>query len=318
MTFDRLGCEENSILLCKNCHTQFDDSANPGFVFLPSDLQYFINFEKDDFETRSQILQEQGYLRRRTCPTAERYEQHLRDTQQLMGGVDLGGLYHIYILRRYFGKHGNKPWMPGRDPTGPKQWHGAPMAAIRRGISALGSMICQIPQQERNQLRELQDLYSHQPGGASPRVTLVNDEGPSTNVLATSNEAIDTNFGTSGSPLHPPQLLPATRQPPNTLSQTHGGEFRRCHDDSAVDVQSVQGNKNAEGHAYCADWSYKKSGDTRNVHQHSRRSTKRKRELMLEEVADHRWRWGPSSSSNDKAVLGMKIEDDSNVDEQSR
>ncbi|KKZ64670.1 hypothetical protein EMCG_01358 [[Emmonsia] crescens] len=39
----------NVIHLCPNCHVNFNHSSNPGFVFIPSDLGYFIRFEEDDY-----------------------------------------------------------------------------------------------------------------------------------------------------------------------------------------------------------------------------------------------------------------------------
>jgi len=311
MTFDRLGSEENSILLCKNCHTQFDDSSNPGFVFLPSDLQYFIDFEKADYKTREQILHEKGFARRRTCPTAEDYETHLRATQHLTGGVGFGGLYHVYILRRYFGKYGNQPWMPGRDPTGPKQWHGAPMAAIRRGLSALGGMVCQIPPHERHQLRELQDLYSLEPEPSSPEATAGTDKEPLGNQVATGDPAMDAQPGTTDNPVHPSQLEPATARAPNTAPQPHDDEVRRSQSDSAIDLASARGTQNPEGKRYGVGWSCKDVVASGNEYQQHRRSNKRKRDSVEEEYAGKgRWRWGPSSSSNDKLGYGRKTEHD--------
>jgi hypothetical protein len=38
----------NAIPLCPLCRTQFDLANDPGFVFFPSDLEFFINFELAD------------------------------------------------------------------------------------------------------------------------------------------------------------------------------------------------------------------------------------------------------------------------------
>lgn len=45
----------NSILLCKNCYTVFDD-PEPGFTLLPADLDYFVQFEEEDFKRRQAIV----------------------------------------------------------------------------------------------------------------------------------------------------------------------------------------------------------------------------------------------------------------------
>jgi len=36
---------DNAILLCANCHTEFDDSI-PGFIVLPTNLDFFIEYEE--------------------------------------------------------------------------------------------------------------------------------------------------------------------------------------------------------------------------------------------------------------------------------
>ena len=35
----------NGIALCAGCHRKFDNAVDPGFVFFPTDLQFFIDFE---------------------------------------------------------------------------------------------------------------------------------------------------------------------------------------------------------------------------------------------------------------------------------
>jgi hypothetical protein len=98
ITFAGLGDFENSISLCPNCHSEFDNTSLPGFVFFPHDLQYFIEFECSDYLRRERQA-EQGTLISRVCTNAQGYKMH-----QMRKAVDQdawGGLYQRYILRDY-------------------------------------------------------------------------------------------------------------------------------------------------------------------------------------------------------------------------
>jgi hypothetical protein len=39
---------QNAIALCSACHTNIDHVYNPSFFFLPTDLNYFLNYERQD------------------------------------------------------------------------------------------------------------------------------------------------------------------------------------------------------------------------------------------------------------------------------
>jgi hypothetical protein len=43
---------DNTMALCGACHAAFNDSVNPSFVFVPLDLEFFIFYEKYNFEHR--------------------------------------------------------------------------------------------------------------------------------------------------------------------------------------------------------------------------------------------------------------------------
>jgi hypothetical protein len=38
----------NAIPVCPTCHVNFDDTHNPGLVFFPADLDYFVDSEEHD------------------------------------------------------------------------------------------------------------------------------------------------------------------------------------------------------------------------------------------------------------------------------
>ncbi|KAK0928248.1 hypothetical protein LTR29_017464 [Friedmanniomyces endolithicus] len=44
----------NGVLLCSSCHTAFDDPYDPGLVFFPEDLQWFLDYEERERAGRRQ------------------------------------------------------------------------------------------------------------------------------------------------------------------------------------------------------------------------------------------------------------------------
>ncbi|WEW56903.1 hypothetical protein PRK78_002360 [Emydomyces testavorans] len=140
---------ENAILLCAGCHAAFDDMWSPGFIFLPADLDFFVNAELA-------WVQEPRTAGQNRCPSADEYRSRQIDQNQITDSA-VGGLYSIYLL---------EPWAAWPEEhtskilSTPKPWHGAPIAAIRRGIFALGSLfIHNIPDDVVAKLRQLQELY---------------------------------------------------------------------------------------------------------------------------------------------------------------
>ena len=143
---------DNAIQLCPTCHRAFNDILNPGFVFAPSDIHYFIDFERRDQRRRKRWARQKGEVPQRLCPTAAQYRSH----QIKVGIIDeqtKGGLYARYMLRTYL--------TPGTGPfPGPVAWCGAPSAALRRAFIPLGGALRRMyPQNVKSSLVELQDLY---------------------------------------------------------------------------------------------------------------------------------------------------------------
>lgn len=52
----------NAIPLRPTCHCQFDLASDPGFVFIPTDLQYFIQFELEDRQRRRKAVEQEGII----------------------------------------------------------------------------------------------------------------------------------------------------------------------------------------------------------------------------------------------------------------
>jgi hypothetical protein len=61
-----LGHQSNLITLCRNCHSQYD-GPYPSWFALPEDLDFFIDFEKDDYAKRIAAA-ERGVKQERALP----------------------------------------------------------------------------------------------------------------------------------------------------------------------------------------------------------------------------------------------------------
>lgn len=148
IAFESLADVQNAVTLCPTCHREFDDTQCPGFIFFPSDLQFFIDFERQDYERRGRWARNGYDTPTRVCPSAGQYE------------TGRSPLYNRIVLQNYLPRLGSET----SDMTGllpPRSWHGSPMAALMRAFLILGSPVLAgaIPQEQRALLRELQDLY---------------------------------------------------------------------------------------------------------------------------------------------------------------
>ena len=143
---------ENYICLCTACKTSFDDEISPGFTFFPKDLDYFVDYELQDRQRR---FHDKDIPRR--VPTSEAYLQHMKDTEQV-GQDTEEPPYICYIL----GKNDTDKEVEGIKIE--KEWHGAPLAAIRRAWMALGTPRDNyIPTTYRRKLFKLLELYRVEP-----------------------------------------------------------------------------------------------------------------------------------------------------------
>lgn len=163
----------NAILLCKGrCQEAYENVLDPGLIFVPTDLRYFIEYEKEMFEGPYTQAAETGISEERFFPTEYTYYLHQSDQEGLLSDDDSWGLYRAIYLRTDFLPRvlpSNKiveptifttPLAQLNSNAVAKSWHGEPIAAIRRAIMALGSMrVDAIPRQILDELRELQGLY---------------------------------------------------------------------------------------------------------------------------------------------------------------
>ncbi|KAF4767498.1 hypothetical protein N7455_011556 [Penicillium solitum] len=83
----------NTIPLCGSCHTEFDMSLDPGYVFPPTDIQYFVDFKRWGRARRKQIETDTGVpisSLSRQVPTSVDYKQHAIDSN-LISPTAIGG-----------------------------------------------------------------------------------------------------------------------------------------------------------------------------------------------------------------------------------
>ncbi|EGD86817.1 hypothetical protein H112_05326 [Trichophyton rubrum D6] len=167
INFD-LTSVDNGIALCPTCHAEFDQTADPGFGLLPTDLQYFVDVELDGRQEQK-LAMKNGKDIHRKVPTAEEYKIHQSNNGKVPTDAG-GGLYRPIFLKNY---------LPGGDLSShmldtlsaPKQWHGAPVATLRRGILVLGGARVQsLDAETRSQLELLRDLYFLDDEETSPAV----------------------------------------------------------------------------------------------------------------------------------------------------
>ncbi|EFW23115.1 conserved hypothetical protein [Coccidioides posadasii str. Silveira] len=149
-----LQSPSNMVPLCPTCRANFDSTVDPGFVFLPVDLKYFMQYEENDYQNRCQQLLSGRKIEPRTFPTARNYLDH-QIKQGVVRPTSTGGLY-----RRVFFKNFLPPATNMKHLELPKTFNGSPIATIRRAFQALGSLRCGAWSEVRDDLFKLQGLYS--------------------------------------------------------------------------------------------------------------------------------------------------------------
>lgn len=124
-----------------------DAHLNPGWVFFPVDLDYFIEFELEDRRARTEVP------RARLVPNAASYLEHQKGTGSIAEDAE-SPLYIRHILAP-------EEWpVHAARIVGEKPWGGDPIAAIRNSWIALGAVRNDaIPLESRQKLHYLLELY---------------------------------------------------------------------------------------------------------------------------------------------------------------
>ncbi|KAL9576430.1 MAG: hypothetical protein Q9212_007102 [Teloschistes hypoglaucus] len=280
LTINDLNGAANGVPLCPTCHTFFDAHDFPGRTFFPADLDYFLDFERHDFERRQRQFEVTGGWPTRVVPTAQDYLQHQAN---ILPPDASGGLYRRMFLA-------GKAYILGEDPKfPPKPWHGCPLAALSRAFHSLGTQSHLFPRDIRQQLRDLQDLYgiNDQVAGAVP----------STQALPLDAAALQGHASTSNTNApfpYPPRSSQNlnSRLGGDTQGRTTAGQQTR--DDSEVG-QATPTTTNCRKRAASEDLDASACVyDERAV----------KRHQSNKQMA---WAWGPTASSEDKASFYQGI-----------
>lgn len=130
----------------------FGNTDDPGYVFYPTDIDFFIDWEIND------QLQRQTSPRPRKVPSAEAYKFH-QARQGRVGPNDIGGLFQPVFLENYLvgGKVHDEVL---RDLTTPKTWHGDPILTFRKAFLVLGGLTAAALEPDVcAKLQRLRDLY---------------------------------------------------------------------------------------------------------------------------------------------------------------
>lgn len=226
---------ENAIPLCPLCHDALDEISSPGWVFIPTDLQYFLDFEQRDYKRRKEILNSTDAHTIRVSPTPGQYLQHQRKEVEEDA---YGGLYACYILRHYMGRiPGLAQMQPGLSPYAePKVWHGDPMTALSKAFKAVGTTPLAFPAEVRDKLMELSILYctNDQILNDRPRRQSATDleDGPSPSLCHWTDEEAEaqSKTGTRRSKARTGQRAPSPPKRPRGVSnghQAHGTTLKR-------------------------------------------------------------------------------------------
>lgn len=148
----------NAIPLCPSCHGQFYCHIDPGLVFIPTDLQYFIDFELNDKERRKRAAEE-GVFMKRKVPNSDMSKLH-QVAKGVIGPDATGGQYRPVFLKQYLFVGRLSYTTVQNLLSTPREWHGAPITCLRRCIHVLGSgRVKMLGKETLLQLEMLRDLY---------------------------------------------------------------------------------------------------------------------------------------------------------------
>jgi len=165
---------DNFIVLCTNCHAGFAGSI-PAIVILPTNIQFFIDHELRDYESRMNTATEGQEPQKRNIPTAQAYK-------------DAGGTYIAYAL------------MPGYKTSAAKPWGGSPPAMILKASLGVNTPPLQaegidtIPHGTRTQVTRLIELWARPPPTRNTAVENEKGRAEKSSESSESHTVLDDDF----------------------------------------------------------------------------------------------------------------------------
>lgn len=296
-TFGELGDYRNAVVLCPSCHAHFDRGVYAPWTFLPTHLQFFIDYENRDFEERLRRWKSGSRVFDRRYPDEQDYERHCRRVAASGpdDGLCRGGVYDRHILQAIFPTQVMAAYgletLPGLMYGVSKRWHGAPMASIVKGMSVLGAVRRRFPKDVSDKLRELQDLYARDPqNGLGAVDTLLSDRSQNGQPTADNGLGGGESTESTHDVQSPARPLSQSQFPQRERRDSHPVEHYedRCSD-SAIDMRrfNLTGKRRQE-----AD-----SGLNEDRAQSLRRKKRRRDSIGTDRDT---WCFGPDSCSVDK------------------
>lgn len=144
--------------VCPTCHANFDTMVDPVFILIPTDINYFIEFEGNDRDRRQRTREVHGKTPQGEFPTTAQYKEH-QTAQGLVPPDAVRGLYQPVFLKSFL-HSGLLPFDIEQYFTHPRPCHGAPSASLRRAMHVLGgARLGKLGPVTLQQLWTLQKLY---------------------------------------------------------------------------------------------------------------------------------------------------------------
>ncbi len=286
---------ENAIPLCPLCHDAFDESSSPGFVFIPTDIQYFLDFEHRDYQRRRRVHKSSGELLLRVSPSATDYLQH-QSQDGLIEERACGGLYTCYVLRHYMGKklghpeidHGKSPYMDD------KPWQGDPNTALSKAFRVVGAKPTAFPSEIRKALLDLSLLYCENDTYLQDQDSRLSRTPPTEDNPENGDDDLEDNSEDQGDTLDKTdgRALSSTKRLASNTGDRSGQRSPR----GPLGVASRDARGNGQG---AKEATLKRKADPDEESNSSGHRWKKR-------PTDLKWKWGPRATSQ----TAMKFYDD--------
>ncbi|KAF3905977.1 hypothetical protein ABW21_db0203331 [Orbilia brochopaga] len=143
------------ITLCKPCSMGFS-YTRPFWYILPLNLNFFIDFEKHDYEEREALFRQDGIKNKRKTPNAIDYHDMLVKKGLVASSEHKDGLYNLLVRREFLHEKGTGV------VDGDFYWSGHPMVVLIHLFKALKYPGKLLDENIRSQLLELVDLYERE------------------------------------------------------------------------------------------------------------------------------------------------------------
>ena len=268
---------ENAIPLCPQCHDAFDETSALGWVLVPTDLDFFLHFEREDFERRKEVFNTTGSRPGRICPSPLQYQQY--QEQWLEEGA-CGGLYTSYVLRH------NLYRLEGY----PKSWHGDPMVALDKAFKALVLSSTAFPPDVKNPLRDLLELYDK--NDEPPEKALSGGTASRSFNQRSNNDRPDDNGDVTKTSLSLSEML--TNPTQNRSKPSASSQPRRSGRLTEKNQNTLKRKRNSEEPAEAVL--------NRSLRENNHPDLEHRRKRYKPEVP---WKWGPRTTSQ----MAMKFYD---------